>query len=182
MRAASLLIQIKMAKKKRTKARKTTRRRRRIGGLGAMTPSNPLVKYGSMAVGYLLGDKVNEALDKVAGDKMDGKLLAGLQVFAGLVANQTVPLIKAKPNMILTVAGGVLAGAGVKRGLTEFGVINGFFNVPALNGFRSVPALNGYNPTPGKQLNGYNPTPSKVMGGIPLAAVEAGSGVNASDR
>lgn len=171
-----------MAKKKTAKKRKPTRRRRRIGGLGAMTPSNPIVKYGSMAVGYLLGDKVNEALDKVAGDKMDGKLLAGLQVFAGLVANQTVPLVKMKPNMILTVAGGVLAGAGVKRGLTEFGVVNGFFNVPALNGFRAVPALNGFNPTPGQQLGGYNPSPSKVMGSVPMAAMDNGSGINSNDR
>lgn len=174
-----------MAKRKASKKRKTTRRRR-MGGIGALNANNPLVKFGSIAAGYFLGDKINTAIDSATGDKMDGKLLAGLQTFAGLTLNGVVPVMKGKRGLIATVAGGVLAGSGLKRGLTEFGVINGFHNVPALNGWRAVPALNGYNPTPGAQLGAYNPTPSKVMGSVPppaeMIGAEDGSGINASDR
>lgn len=171
-----------MAKRKASKKRKTTRRRR-ISGIGKLNAQNPIVKFGSLAAGYFLADKINPALDKATGDKMDGKLLAGLQVFAGLTANGMVPLIKGQKNVLMVAAGGILAGAGVKRGLTEFGVVNGFHNIPALAGYRTVPALNGYNPTPGTSLGSYNPTPSRVMGGVPaMAADEGGSGINASDR
>ena len=173
----------------RRKAKKrTSRRRRSVGGIGKLNASNPIVKFGSIAAGYFMGDKVNEQIDKAAGDKMDGKLLAGLQTFGGLVINGTVPLGKRKivkpgvMGLIMTVGGGVLAGAGIKRGLSEFGIISGFSDVPVLGGYRSVPALNGYNPTPGSHMGSYQvPTPAgKVMGSVP-GEID-GSGINASDR
>lgn len=170
-----------MAKRK---AKKRTTRRRRIGGIGGkLNANNPIVKFGSIAAGYFLGDKINDALDKATGDKMDGKLLAGLETFGGLVISGIVPLGKKKAAKLLpTVAGGILAGAGLKRGLKEMGVINGFSDVPVLQGFRSVPALAGYNPTPGaNMMSGYR-VPSNVMGSVPFDDNDGASGINDTDR
>ena len=160
-----------MARRKSGKKAKTTRRRR-IGGLGKLNASNPIVKFGSIAAGYFLADKVNAAVDKVTGT-MDGKLVAGIQTFGGLVLNGTVPMIKKKLPLPLVIVGGVVAGAGVKRGLTEMGVINGFHDVPVLGGYRDVPALGGYNPTPGASMNGYN-VPSRVMGAVMFDGADGG--------
>lgn len=169
----------KMAKRRR--AKKTTRRRR-IGAAGKLNANSPLVKFGSMAAGYFLGDKINEQIEKVTGDKIDGKIVAGLEVLGGLILGGTIKLGKsgAKPKLPMVVIGGVLAGAGLKKGLTEFGVINGFYSVPVVNGYRSVPALNGYNPTPGSQMNGYRVPNRMVMGAVSVDA--SGSGINPTDR
>jgi len=170
---------------RRKKAKKSTRRRR-IGAAGKLNANSPIVKFGSMAAGYFLGDKINEQIEKITGDKMDGKIVAGLEVLAGLVLNKTIKLGKSggKPSLPLVVVGGVLAGAGLKKGLAEFGVINGFYSVPVLNGYRSVPVLNGYNPTPGASLNGYRVPNRQVMGGVNIATdmAASGSGINSTDR
>lgn len=178
-----------MANKKRKAAKKTTtKRRRRMSGIGKMTPTNPIVKFGALAAGYFLADKINPMIDKVTGT-LDGKIVAGAQVAGGLLANGMLPIMKGKRGMIAVAGGGILAGAGLKRALSEFGVVNGFHNVPAIAGFRSVPALQGFNPTPGSQLGSFNPTPSKVMGSVPataeelyMAATDEGSGINPADR
>lgn len=171
-----------MAKKRRGTKRRSSRRR--VGGFGKLNASNPIVKFGSVAAGYFLGSKVNDMIDKVAGDKIDDKMLAAIQVLAGGAVGGQLPIGKKKARPLpLVVVGGILAGAGVKRGLTAFGVINGFSDVPVLGGYRSVPALNGYNPTPGANLGGYR-VPSSVMGNVPNDGTgnAAGSGVNADGR
>lgn len=178
----AILKQKTMAKRKKSK--KITRRRR-IGAAGKLNANSPLVKFGSIAAGYFLGDKINEQVEKLTGDKIDGKIVAGLEVLAGLVLNKTIKMGKStKASLPLVVVGGVLAGAGIKKGLSELGVINGFYNVPILNGFRSVPALNGYNPTPGANMNGFRVPNRQVMGGINIMTdmAASGSGVNATDR
>lgn len=171
---------------KRNKRVKKTYRRRRVSGLGKLNANNPLVKFGSIALGYVFSDKINDALDSATGGKMDGKLMAGLEVFAGLAANGTLPVLgKKKPGLAMTLAGGVLAGAGAKRGLTEFGIISGFSDVPVLGGYRAVPVLNGYNPTPGANMAGYKvPAHKSVMGGVPFDGTEKGdgSGLNEEGR
>lgn len=161
-----------MAKRKR-KSGRTTRRRR----VGAINANNPLVKYGSVAAGYFLSDKINEQLEKVTGDKVDGKILAAAEAGLGLMLMLNKKMAK-KP--IVKILGGVLAGAGVKKALTEFGVINGFQDVPVLAGYKSVPVLNGYTTAP-VAINGFTvprPVHQSVMGGIG----EDGSGINAADR
>ena len=157
---------------KRKKARKTIRRRK----IGAINPNSPLVKYGSIAAGYFLGEKLNKQIDKVTGDKIDGKIVAAAEAGIGLF----LVLSKGKKTMLKTVAGGILTGAGIKKGLTEFGVINGFMDVPVLAGYRNVPVLNGYN-TAQQAINGFNvpatPLHQSVMGGFNF-----GSGINTADR
>lgn len=168
----------------RRKKAKKTHSRRRVGGMGKLNASNPIVKYGSVAAGYFLGDKVNDMVDKVAGDKLDGKVLAGIQTFAGAVIGGQLPIGKKKARPLpLVVVGGIIAGAGLKRGLKEFGVISGFSDVPVLGGYRQVPALNGYNPTPGASMNGYR-VPTRVMGSVYDGSTSFGdgSGINTSDR
>lgn len=159
---------------KRRKAKKTSRRRR----VGAINANNPLVKYGSIAAGYFLGDKINDAIEKATGDKVDGKIIAAAEAGLGLF----LMFKKGKKKPALQIVAGVLAGAGIKKGLQEFGVINGFSDVPVISGYRQVPALNGYNPTPGAMLGGYKVpnTYQAVMGGINEDA--SGSGINPTDR
>ena len=173
---------------RRKKHAKKHHRRHRIGaaGKGMFKPGGPLVQYGSIAAGYFVGPKINDAIDKATGDKIDGKIVAAAEaIVGGMLA------FSKKKTMIKTVAGGMLLGAGVRRGLSEFGVISGFQSVPVLAGYQSVPVLGGYSvPTPGGSLAGYSvPTPGgslagrrvhkSVMGSI---GEDNGYGVNPCDR
>lgn len=140
------------AKKKKNKP--ATRRRRRISGL-ALNPTSEIVQYGSIAAGYLLGDKINGMIDKVADPtKVDAKLVAGGQVGLGAAY---MFLKKGKKNIVLTVASGLMIGAGAKRGLKAFGIgnlaINGYQSVPSVSGYQSVPSVGGRR----KQVGAYNP-------------------------
>lgn len=129
-----------MAKKK---AKKTTRRRRsRVGAL-SLNPSSPLVMYGSVAVGYLMGNTINAPITKAIGDKLDNKIVAGAQVGVGAL----LVMKKGKKSLPVTIAAGLLAGAGLKRGMEAFGIgqthMAGFQDVPAVNGYQQVPSVNG---------------------------------------
>lgn len=150
-----------MAKKK-SKSRKHTTRRRRVGATAMkLNPSSPLVMIGSAAIGYFMGDKINAALSNVTGT-MDGKLVGGIE--AGIGAALVFNVFGGKKSLLPVVAGGVIGGAGVKKLLQEFGVINGiggYGAVPvigrrmmkgALNGYGQVPVVAGY--TPNQSLNG----------------------------
>ena len=166
-----------MAKRRK----KVKSRRRRIGAL-ALNPASPLVKYGSAALGYFLGDKINDAISNATGDKVDGKIIAAAEAGIGLML--MLMMKKAKKSLPLTIAAGVLTGAGVKKALSEFGIINGFSDVPVLAGYKSVPVLSGYNTRPGA-MNGFNvPEPMNssraVMGGF--GGLDEGSGINEDDR
>lgn len=165
---------------RRKKHAKKHHRRRRMGAAGKMlNPSGPVVQYGSIAAGYFVGGKINDAIETASGGKIDGKIIAAAEVLVGGM----LAFGKGKKTMVKSVAGGVLLGAGIKKGLQEFGVIGGFQSVPVLAGYQSVPVLGGYNvPTPGGSLAGYSvPTPmhKSVMGGV---AAENGSGINDTDR
>lgn len=143
-----------MAKRK---AKKTTRRRRKMGAL-AMKANSNIVKLGAIALGYFMGDKINDTIMSATGGKIDGKIVAGAE--AGLGA--LLLLSKGKPSMIKTIGGGVALGAGLKKLLKEFGIINGiggYGNVPVvgrrrINGYGNVPVVGAYS-SPGT-LAGYS--------------------------
>lgn len=142
--------------KRRKPAKRKTSRRRRVGAL-ALNPGSQLVQLGSVAIGYLMATSINGAIDKVVPTNVDAKLVAAGQVGLGAAL-----VMGKKKSMIKTVAGGVMAGAGLKRALGAFG-IGGFRSVPAVGNFRSVPAIgarrmNGYTPTTGANLAGYTPS------------------------
>lgn len=169
-----------MAKKKRNK-RKSSSRRRKVGAL-ALNASSPLVKYGSIVAGYFVGDKINtNVIDKITGGKIDNKTLGIAQTVGG----GFLALKKKKAGMtgtLLTVAGGLIAGAGIKRAMSAFGVgrVGGYKSVPVLgntmNGYGAVPVIGGRRRVggyttnavpPGSALGGgytVGPSVSRVMG------------------
>lgn len=161
---------------KRTK--KKTYRRRKVGAM-AFNASSDLVKYGSVAAGFLMAKTINTAIDNAAGTSIDGKLIAAAQVGAGAL----YLLKKGKKSLPLVIATGVLAGAGVKRALTEFGIggIGGYQNVPVIGnrrmvaGYGKVPVIGAYNPA--SSVGAYAAgNPGKIMGAFGGSAVNNGSG------
>lgn len=151
-----------MARRKKGKSHKRTTRRRRVGATAmSLNPNSPVVMIGSAAIGYLFADKINTALANVTGT-MDAKLVGAIE--AGLGGALVFNVFGGKKSLPLTVAGGVIGGAGVKKLLEAFGIINGiggYGAVPvigrrmmkgALNGYGQVPVVAGYSPN--QSLNG----------------------------
>jgi hypothetical protein len=165
---------------KRKKAKPTRRRRRRIGAL-ALSPSSNLVKFGAIAAGYFLGDKINAAIDKATGDKIDAKIVAGAEVGLGAM----LVLKKTNKSLPAVIGGGILLGAGAKRAMSAFGLagIGGYQSVPTVGGYQNVPAIGygakrlntgGYVPGPGG-INGYQ-VAKQAVGGL----MDSGSGLMAN--
>lgn len=155
-----------MAKRKKTK--KTVRRRRRVGAV-ALNPNSALMTYAPIVAGFLLAPQIDKLTAKIIPANVDGKIVAAAE--AGLGA--LLVFGKGKPSVMKKVAGGILLGAGIKRGLTEFGIggIGGYQMVNALNGYNKVQSIagakriNGY--VPGNNgMNGY-PTTREAINGIP---------------
>lgn len=118
-----------MAKRRKTK--KTSTRRRRVSGV-ALSAKSPVVQLGSIAAGYLfLGDKINDALSNVTGS-LDPKIVAAAEVVGGFL------LKKKMRGTAGQVLGGILIGAGAKKGLREFGVISG---LPTVGNMRTIQGL-----------------------------------------
>jgi len=166
-----------MAKRKKSKSKT---RRRRVGAM-AMTATNPIVKYGSIAAGYLLAGKINPLIDKATGT-LDQKIVAGGQVGVGVAYMIT----KGKKTMPLTVITGIIAGAGLKRAMTAFGIagIGGYGAVPVIgagvkriNGYQNVPVIGGGYKTPGQLNGGYTTASQKIMGTVGYTNA---SGLNSS--
>jgi hypothetical protein len=171
-----------VAKVSRKTPKKTTRRRRRMGAM-ALNANSPLVLYGSIALGYFFGDKLNAPIKQMIGTKVDAKILGAGEAVLGYF----VGMRKGKVSVIQKVAGGALIGAGAKELMTAFGmggmspygmvpVVNGAYgNVPVINGRKR---LGGY--TPNNSMAGYTPNMSinKVMGGMDTHG--SGSGLMSS--
>lgn len=173
-----LIIHFKI--KTMAKKRKKATGRRRVGA-SKLNAGNPIVKYGSIALGYFMGDKINSQIDKLTGDKIDGKIVGGVQAGAGAF----LTFGKGKKSMIKTVAGGVLLGSGAKKLMSEFGIggIGPYGRIPAVAGaYGRVPVVAGKRRmgyTPNEQLGAYNPHGGlngkmKVMAGV---SPGSGSGI-----
>lgn len=120
-----------MARRKKTAKRKTGGRRR-VSGV-ALSAKSPLVKFGSIAAGYFLGDKINDSLASATGS-IDPKIIAAAEAVGGFLIQKKVK------GVVGAVAGGILMGAGLKKGLTEFGVISG---LPLISGYQDLRTING---------------------------------------
>lgn len=143
-----------MAKRKtKKKGGRTTARR---VGAASINAENPLIKFGSIALGLVLANKVNEQIDKVTGDKIDSKIVAAGQgaLGAALVFRKTKG--RGMVPVVLKIAGGVLLGSGVKRAMSSFG-IGGYQSIPAVNGYQSIPAVNGMLVPAETGLSGHVP-------------------------
>lgn len=170
---------------KRKSHKKTAHSRRRSIGAMALSPSSPLVKLAPIALGYFFADKLNTPIDTAVGGKVDSKIIAAGQVGIGFLL-----AFKGKKSLAKSIIGGVLIGAGLKRGLKDFGVVTGFYDVPVLsgrrgmNGFHDVPVIGAYKvPAGGRPgMGGYRvPSTSKVMNGC-SSDNGSGSGINPNSR
>lgn len=161
---------------KRRKKSKTGRRRR-VGAM-SLNANSTLMKVLPIAAGYFFADKVNAAIDKVTGGKLDSKIVAGGEVGLGYLL-----AFKGKKSLPKGIAGGLLIGAGAKRLISSMG-IGGYGMVPVLgrvNGYQSVPVLGSYK-TNGT-LAGYKTSSTPIMAGVNVAADGAkgsGSGITNS--
>jgi hypothetical protein len=162
------------------KAKKSggTKRRKKVGAM-SLTANSPLVKFGSIAIGYLMGDTLNQKLiDKLFGTPTDpvktGKMVAIGQIGLG---GALVFLKLGKKSLVSEVAGGLLIGSGIKRAMVVFKegatTMSGYGDVPVIGQYRTpgqlgrkvagygdVPVIGAY--APNSSLNGTN----KVMGSM----------------
>lgn len=178
----------------RRKRRKARGRRRRVGAAFSLKKGGMTLNLLSVAGGFLMGNAINAQIDKFLPKTTD-------PVTNTQVPNQTIGyvaqlgvggmlLMSKRARPVVKIAGGVLAGAGLKRALKSFGVITGYQATPVIGrshmrGYQSVPVigrmppqlagipaqLRGYRPA-GSGLGAYIPAGSGVMG-----AVDNGSGV-----
>jgi len=166
-----------MAKKKKSHRRK----HHRIGGM-KLSASNPLIKWGSVVVGFLAGKPINTAVDGLMPASFKTNTNYAKITAAGEGGLGALLVFKfGKRSLITTVAGGILLGAGLKRAMEAFninlGALGGYGEVPVLAGYGRVPVIgkrvSGYSPngslggyTPGGTLNGNKPPHLQVMGNI----------------
>jgi hypothetical protein len=190
-----------MAKKKRKSGGRKSKGRR-VGALAVEKGSG--MKLLALAGGYLLGDAISAPLqtitEKVLPPK-EGSNPAKTVVMAAELGIGGLLLLRSK-GKIATLAGGVLAGAGIRRALSQMGVIKGYQNVPVIGrhrlaGYQSVPVigatppqlagapaqLQGFRVNGGLGTNGYGSQGSGVMGTVmnPNIAADRGSGLLASN-
>lgn len=164
------------------------RRSRRVGALGIGKGDTGL-KLLAVAGGFFLGNTINSQIDKMlpketppAGSTTPSTIptkTAQTGAMVGEIGLGGLLLLRKQSGMIAKVAGGVLAGAGIKRALSVMGVMNGiggYQNVPVIGayrmaGYQNVPVI-GANPIPSQlsgartppQLSGYRPAGSGVGG------------------
>lgn len=117
---------------KRRKNKKTSPRRRRVSGV-ALSAKSPIVQLGSIAAGYFLGDKINDALSNVTGS-LDPKIVAAAEAVGGFLLRSKM---KGTAGQVL---GGILIGAGAKKGLQSFGIISG---LPTVGGYKDLRTIQG---------------------------------------
>lgn len=173
-------------------AKKKHKRRRRVGAMSFGGKKDVGLKLLAVAGGFLLGDTINTQLDKVLPTQKDATTnVEGPNQTIGIIGEIGLGgllLMRKKKNMILTIGGGVLAGAGLRRVAKKMGILKGYQNVPVIGrhrmgGFQSVPVigntvipaqLSGSAPAQlqGYRVNGYVPHGSGVMAGC-----DGGSGV-----
>jgi hypothetical protein len=171
--------------------KKQKRRHRRVGAVGFGGKKGAGMKLLAVAGGFLLGDTINTQLDKVLPKTKNATTnVDEPNQTIGIVAEIGLGgllLMRKKQSMPITLAGGVLAGAGLKRVAKKMGLLSGYQSVPVIGrhkmaGYQSVPVigslpsqLSGRMPSQlqGFRVNGYVPTGSAgVMNGF-----DNGSGV-----
>lgn len=188
-----------MAKGKKKRSKKGGRRR----SMGAINAQSPLVRLAAVAGGFFMGDTINGAIDKVLPKTTTGtppvstiSKATNTAAIVGEVGIGGLLLMGKKGGtvgLVKTVAGGVLAGAGIRRALKQLGVMQGYQSVPVIGrhrmaGYQSVPVigtngapaqlqgvpsqLQGFRVNGGLGFNGYGAQGSGVMG-----SVSRGSGI-----
>lgn len=177
-----------MAKRKRH----TRRRSRRVGAVSLGGKKSTGLKLLAVAGGFVLGDTINNAIDKILPKKTnaDGTQTPNQTIgIVGEVGLGGLLLLRKKQTMLTTIGGGVLAGAGLKRALKTMGVLKGYQSVPVIgkhrmSGYQQVPVIGNSGMPPqlsgrvpaqlqGYRVNGYTPHGS----GMGVLAGEGSSGL-----
>jgi hypothetical protein len=162
--------------KKGSKKKKGGKRRRMGTTLSAQSP---VVKILAVGAGFFVGETVNGAIDKVL-PKQAGEVGPGLPggtiskgtntaAIVGQVGLGGLLLMGKKGGtvgLVKTVAGGVLAGSGLRRALKQMGVIKGYQAVPVIGrrrmaGYQNTPVLGATNNGTPAQLQGV---PDQLQG------------------
>lgn len=176
--------------KKRSSRRATpkrTSRRRRVGATAlSMSVNSPWVKWGSVLLGYLAGEKANEKM--LAMINKDGKVTLKPEYLGYAEAGLGLLLLmkKGKKSLPLAIAGGFALGAGVKASMKSLGIgaIGPYGRMPVIGGaYGNVPVVGKRlgNYTPSSSLGNY--TPSMSLGGKVMGSVfdkASGSGLMAN--
>jgi hypothetical protein len=191
---------------KRRKTKKGGRRRRRVGAF--MGGKDTALKLAAVAGGFFLGKAINEKINALnlkttpatattaasTTTIIDGNIVTVAELGIGglLLLRKGGTGTMAK---VTKIAGGVLAGVGLRRALGQMGIMAGYQSVPVIGrhrmaGYQSVPVI-GNSKLPvqlsgkpaqlqGFRVNGYTPTGSGVgvMGSI--GAADNGSGITNS--
>jgi len=193
---------------RRKKSHSKRRRSRRVGAM-SLGGKDTGIKLLAVGAGFLLGSTVNGMIDKMLPKTTDPTPVptknAQTMAMVGEIGIGGLLLLRKQAGstgMLMKVAGGVLAGAGIKRALGVLGVLNGiggYQSVPVIGrgshrmaGYQSVPVigantpaqlsgripaqLNGYRPA-GSGVGGYTSQGSGVMGGIGSCDGGSGSGI-----
>jgi hypothetical protein len=145
------------------KKAKKHKKRRRVGAMSLGKPGT-MLKLASLAAGYYLSFDINTQVDKIIPTYVDTTVTPNVTkpnemvAIAGELGLGGLLLMKkfagGTMGTVLTVAGGVLAGAGIKRALKKAGVISGYQAVPVIGGYLGKKRMAGYQSVP-------------VLGGIP---------------
>jgi len=114
-------------------------------------------------------------------------------MIAGEVGLGALLMLKGKPSLVKDIAGGVLAGAGLKLALVSFDIIKpaavtGYQRVPVIGGYQKVPVI-GNVPAQlqgtvaskpaqlqGYRVNGYNNQGSGAVMGSLFTTADAANG------
>jgi len=166
------------------KGKKKRRRHRRVGAMGFGGKKDAGLKLLAVAGGFLLGDNINTQLDKILPKSKDAT--TGIETpnqtigIVGEIGLGGLLLMRKKKNMPLTLVGGLLAGAGLKRAAKKMGLLKGYQSVPVIGrhrmgGYQSVPVIG--NTVVPSQLSGK--TPAQLQGYKVGAYLPHGSGVMA---
>lgn len=175
--------------------KKRKRRHRRVGAMSFGGKKDTGLKLLAVAGGFLLGDTINTQIDKFLPKTTD--TATGTQVpnqtigIVGEIGLGGLLLMRKKKSMPLTVVGGVLAGAGLKRAMKKMGVLKGYQNVPVIgrhrmSGYQSVPVIGNTVVPPqlaGRmpaQLQGYGVNGYVSQGSGVMAGCDGGSGITGS--
>jgi len=164
------------------KKKKTTKKKKGSSvGKASLNANNPIIPIVTGIIGLLAAPKANTYLETdLLKGKVDGKVIGFVET--GLGAGLLFVKFGKKKTILQVAAGGFAAGMGIRKLLSEFGVITGvqqFKDVPVMgkrhpapvrrmNGFSNVPALggtDGYN-APSAMNGTYGTTISKVMGNV----------------
>lgn len=161
---------------------------------GGSRKTDLIIKLAALGIGYFGADTINAQVDKIVPKSKDSSgveivnqnlAIAGELGIGGLLLLKKMPVGNKTMQTALTAVGGILAGAGLKRGLKKLGVINGYQSTPVIGkyrmaGYQSTPVIGGMA-VPGQlsgvpnQLTGYRPAGSGVGGYKPQGSGVMGS-------